>query len=55
MGMNTFPPVGFLGMGIMGAPMARHLTGAGHPVAEGHGNQDLSSIYLTLAAQKAKG
>jgi len=30
--MAVLPPVGFLGLGIMGTPMARHLAAAGYPV-----------------------
>lgn len=30
--MRTLPPVGFIGLGIMGLPMARHIAEAGFPV-----------------------
>ncbi|MBI5864663.1 MAG: NAD(P)-dependent oxidoreductase [Planctomycetes bacterium] len=29
---NSLPPLGFIGLGIMGAPMAGHLLRAGHPL-----------------------
>ena len=37
---NTLPRIGFMGIGIMGAPMAGHLMAAGYAVTLGNRSRD---------------
>nr|WP_281396651.1 NAD(P)-binding domain-containing protein [Mesorhizobium silamurunense] len=42
--------IGFIGLGVMGAPMARHLADAGHEIVTGSADADHSSLVRTLEA-----
>lgn len=47
--MSTTLPLGFIGLGIMGAPMCRHLLAAGHAVAV-HTRSKVPETLLSAAA-----
>ncbi|MEP3758840.1 MAG: NAD(P)-binding domain-containing protein, partial [Marinomonas sp.] len=51
--MSNSKTVAFLGLGVMGAPMAGHLAAAGHRVIAY--NRTAKTAETWLAAQQAKG
>jgi 3-hydroxyisobutyrate dehydrogenase-like beta-hydroxyacid dehydrogenase len=51
--MTTLRPVGFIGLGIMGLPMARHLAGAGYPVTVFNRTPEKANAARSFGAQVA--
>ncbi len=52
--MSDLPAVGFIGLGIMGFPMARHLSGAGYPVTVWNRNAAKADGAKSFGASVAK-
>ncbi|MGA1747827.1 MAG: NAD(P)-binding domain-containing protein, partial [Ilumatobacteraceae bacterium] len=53
MSNNESVPVAFCGLGVMGAPMARHLAAAGHPVAVYNRTASKALAWVALHGNRA--